>query len=65
MKFVHFTDGFGRAVPIVPTDVVELRPADEATGEARGIKTIILLSNGQSQGVRESPSEIEAKLKDE
>ena len=63
MKFVHLTDLAGSTVLIGPEDIVELRPA-EGMGHGPEAKTIVILSNGMTQAVRESPAEIEAKLKD-
>jgi len=63
VKFVHLTDLAGHIVPIDPDKIEELRPA-EGLGFGQSAKTIVVLDSGDTQAVRESPAEIEAKLKD-
>jgi hypothetical protein len=64
VKFVHLTDLAGSTVLIGPSDIVELRPA-EGMGHGAEAKAVVVLSNGMTQAVRETPAEIEAKLKDD
>ena len=61
MKFVHFTGPTGAIIPINAEDVAELRPA--TAYEAPTAKTIIVLTNGASQAVREPIDQVEEKLK--
>jgi hypothetical protein len=61
MRFVHFMRPDGTTVPIQP-EAVQTWRAPFSHEMAPNTHTILMLSSGAFQGVRETPAQVEAKL---
>jgi hypothetical protein len=62
MNVITLTKPNGDTVNLPPVAIAEFDPAGSGSGYAKGVKTVLITTNGHKHGVKETVAQIKAML---